>query len=190
MNKLSIDKICIAGILLGLGYALPFLTGQIPEIGNMLCPMHIPVLIAGFILGPYYGLILGFILPISRSAFFGMPYFYPTSIAMAFELATYGFLSGFIFKILQNKLKTDIIVNTLLALIIALFGGRIVWGIASFICNLTIQNSFTFKIFLAGAFINAWPGIILQIIIIPLLIKILSLNNKSKKYLIKFKGEE
>lgn len=44
-----------AGAALALCLVLPFLTGQIPQIGSALCPMHIPVLLAGFLCGPWVG---------------------------------------------------------------------------------------------------------------------------------------
>lgn len=50
-NRELILKITLSGVFLALGLLLPFLTGQIPEIGSMLCPMHIPVLICGFVCG-------------------------------------------------------------------------------------------------------------------------------------------
>ncbi len=81
---------------------LPFLTGQIPEIGSMLSPMHIPVLICGIICGWKYGILVGAITPILRSVIFHMPPMYPTAISMAFELATYGFVSGLLFKIFNE----------------------------------------------------------------------------------------
>ena len=74
----------LAAIFLVFGWILPLVTGRIPEIGNMLCPMHIPVMLCGFILGPWYGLIIGFITPLTRGFIFGMPTFYPTGISMAF----------------------------------------------------------------------------------------------------------
>ena len=103
MNKV-IFKISFSSICIALGIILPFLTGQIPEIGSMLLPMHIPVLICGFICGWKYGLLVGLITPLLRSVSFGMPPIYPTAIAMSFELAAYGFISGLLFKIVNKKL--------------------------------------------------------------------------------------
>jgi predicted membrane protein len=89
MNGTQIKKLAIAAMLLAIGYVLPFFTGQIQQIGNMLLPMHLPVMLAGLILGWQYGLAVGFITPITRSLIFGMPMLYPGAVAMAFELATY-----------------------------------------------------------------------------------------------------
>jgi len=55
-TKATVRKLAASGVCLALCLVLPFLTGQIREIGNMLCPMHIPVLLAGFVCGPGGGL--------------------------------------------------------------------------------------------------------------------------------------
>ena len=81
-------------MFLALGYVLPFFTGQIPAVGKMLLPMHIPVLLCGFVCGWQYGLMVGFIVPLFRSVLAGMPVMMPTAVGMAFELATYGVLCG------------------------------------------------------------------------------------------------
>jgi len=111
-----------AAMCLALCMVLPFLTGQIPEIGGMLCPMHIPVLLAGFICGPWYALAVGFLAPPLRFVMFGMPRLMPTGLAMAFELATYGLIVG----ILYRKLAKNVI-NTYVSMIAAMLLGRVVW---------------------------------------------------------------
>jgi len=80
----------LAALFLALAFVLPMITGHVPQIGNMLCPMHFPVLLAGFVLGGPWGLALGFAAPLLRSVLFGHAPMYPIAIAMAFELATYG----------------------------------------------------------------------------------------------------
>lgn len=174
MKNKEIFNIAFSGILIAVGLVLPFLTGQIPEIGSMLLPMHLPVLICGFLCGWKYGLIVGFITPILRSFIFGMPYFYPAALAMGFELATYGFLCGLIFKFLNNK-NINLIISIYVSLIIAMIGGRVVWGVVRFIMGvIDSSNVFSFKLFIAGAFVTAWPGIVIQLIIVPLLLISLS----------------
>ena len=88
----------LAALFLALAFVLPMITGHVPQIGNMLCPMHFPVLLAGFVLGGPWGLALGFAAPLLRSVLFGMPPMYPIAIAMAFELATYGAVAGFMYR--------------------------------------------------------------------------------------------
>lgn len=163
--SLSTKKMVLAALFMAIGLVLPFLTGQIPSVGNMLLPMHIPVLLCGFICGWPYGLLVGFILPLLRSTLFGMPPMIPIAVAMAFELATYGLLSGLLYKVLPRR-KGSI----LLALVVAMLGGRIVWGIASLIIFGLQGMPFTWGIFMAGAFLNAIPGIVIQIVLIPLVL--------------------
>ena len=103
--QLQLVKICLAALFLALGWLMPFLTGQIPEFGNMLLPMHIPVMICGFVLGPVYGALIGFITPLTRSLIFGMPPILPTGLAMCFELMTYGFICGAGFYLLNKYVK-------------------------------------------------------------------------------------
>lgn len=178
MNKV-IFKISFSSICIALGIILPFLTGQIPEIGSMLLPMHIPVLICGFICGWKYGLLVGLITPLLRSVSFGMPPIYPTAIAMSFELAAYGFISGLLFKIVNKKL--NFILSVYSTLILALIIGRIVWGFVRFgIGMIDKTNIFSLELFLSGAVISCWPGIIIQLFIIPILLLTLKKLNLLK----------
>ena len=99
----TLYKWITSGVCLALCMVLPFLTGQIPQIGKALSPMHIPVLICGLVCGWPYGLVVGLIAPILRSLTFGMPPLFPTASAMAFELAAYGVFSGLLWKCLPKK---------------------------------------------------------------------------------------
>lgn len=157
----------LAALFLALAYLMPFLTGQIPEIGSMLCPMHLPVLICGFICGPVWGAVVGFIAPLFRSLLTGgFPPLFPTAVCMAFELAAYGAVAGVMHKLLPRK-RAFIYCSLLTAMI----AGRIVWGIAMFVCLGT--GGFTFAAFLAGAVTGAIPGIIAQIILVPAIVMLL-----------------
>ena len=160
----SIRKLTFAALFLALGLILPFFTGQIREIGNKLLPMHIPVLLCGFICGWKYGLLVGFITPLLRFSIFSMPAM-PNALTMAFELAAYGAISGILYaKLPKNKWRT------LLTLLIAMVAGRILWGIASLFIYGIGNSAFTWQMFIGGAILNAVPGIILQFILIPILI--------------------
>ena len=168
MNTLQIRKLTYAALFLALAIVLPFLTGQIPEIGSMLCPMHIPVLLCGFLCGWPWGLAVGFIAPLLRSVLFGAPPMVPGAVAMAFELAVYGAIAGLLYRLLPKK-KWSIYAS----LIIAMIAGRVVWGIVRLILAGLSGKGFTWAAFLAGAFTNAVPGIILQIVLIPVLVMVL-----------------
>ena len=155
-------------LFFAIALVLPFITGQIPEIGAMLSPMHIPVLLCGFVCGWPWGLAVGLIAPMLRSVLFGMPTMYPTAIAMTFELAVYGALTGILYRLLPRKTW-----SVYAALILAMIGGRLVWGAAQYVLLLARGTAFTPELFLAGAVINAIPGIILHIVLIPVLVIVL-----------------
>ncbi|MDE6724087.1 MAG: ECF transporter S component [Ruminiclostridium sp.] len=161
--KKTVKNLTLAAMFLAIGMVLPFLTGQIPQIGNMLLPMHIPVLLCGLICGWQYGAAVGFVLPLLRSAVFGMPVFFPAATAMAFELMTYGLVVGLLYKIS----RWQCVIALYRCLILAMIAGRAVWGIVQFIQLGVFGNGFTLKMFMTGAFLNAIPGIILQLILIP-----------------------
>lgn len=163
-----------AAMFLALAYVLPFLTGQIPQIGSMLCPMHIPVLLCGFICGWQWGLVVGFIAPLLRAMTLGTPLLFPTGICMAFELATYGAVAGLLHRALPKK-KSSVYGSLLMAMI----SGRLVLGVVMFICMGIQGGGFGFSAFLTGAVINALPGIMVQIILIPVLVMMLDKANFS-----------
>ena len=156
-------KLTLSALFIALGLVLPLLTGQLKALGNAFLPMHLPVLLCGLIVGPWYGLVVGLILPILRHFIFGMPPLYPTAIAMSFELATYGFVVGYVYK--NSRWKCIIALYE--SLIIAMITGRIVWGIITMILLGINGQAFTWQMFMAGAFLNAIPGIVFQLIFIP-----------------------
>ena len=174
-KQTKVYKMVLSALFLALAFVLPFLTGQIPEIGSMLCPMHIPVLLCGFLCGWPWGLAVGFIAPLLRSLTLGMPPMFPTALCMAFELAAYGAFAGLLYRLLPRN-KSSVYV----ALVGSMILGRIVWGSAMYVC-MGIQGSpFGFPAFLAGAVTNAIPGIIVQIILVPILVILLSHESHSK----------
>ena len=154
-----------AALCLALCMVLPFLTGQIPQIGSALSPMHIPVLLCGFICGWPYGLVVGLLAPLLRFMLFGMPPIFPTGIAMAFELASYGVATGLLYKKLPKTIP-----NIYISLIVSMLAGRVVWGIVMSIIAGVSQVQFSLQLFLAGAFLNAVPGIICHLILIPVIV--------------------
>ena len=162
----------LAAMFLALALVLPLLTGQIPQIGNALCPMHLPVLLCGFFCGPWYALAVGGVAPLLRFAIFGMPPIIPKGIAMCFELATYGFAAGMLYRLLPKK-KPYIYVS----LIGAMLAGRIIWGAARAVLYGLGKSEFSMAFFIADGFLNAIPGIIVQIVLIPILVMALGKYN-------------
>ena len=164
-KKPEAKKLTLSAMFLAMALLMPFLTGQIPQVGSMLCPMHIPVMLCGFFCGGTRGLIVGFVAPLLRSAMFGMPPMFPVAICMSFELATYGAVSGLLYSKLPRK-KSSIYISLLTAMV----AGRLVWGLARFLCTGLDASAFGLSAFWAGAVTTAIPGIIVQILLIPVLV--------------------
>lgn len=165
MSPLQIRRLTYAALYLAIAIVLPFVTGQIPEIGAMLCPMHIPALLCGFMCGWPWGMGVGLIAPLLRSVLFGMPPMFPQAVAMSFELAVYGGMAG----LLRQKLPRTL-GGTYAVLGISMIAGRIVWGAVRVVLAGLSGSAFTWGLFLSGAVTGAIPGIILQLILIPTLV--------------------
>ena len=161
-------KLVTAGVCLALCLVLPFITGQIQAIGNMLLPMHLPVLLCGFVTGPAYAMAVGFIAPLLRYLLFGMPTILPIGLAMAFELAAYGAVSGALYRLLPKKGA-----SVYVSLVAAMVAGRVVWGAVQYVIFGLQGTAFTAAAFLAGAVTTAIPGIVLQLVMIPPLVIVL-----------------
>lgn len=167
-NRRYIRKLVLAGLFLALCLLLPFVTGQIQQIGQMLAPMHLPVLLCGVVCGPVWGAAVGFTAPLLRYALFGMPPVFPMGLSMAFELAVYGLVIGLLYRLLPKK-PAYIYVSLLTSMIL----GRVVWGCARLVFAGIKGGSFTFAMFISGAFTTAVPGIICQIVLVPLIVLLL-----------------
>lgn len=163
MKTTATKNLALSAMFVAVGLVLPFLTGQIPQIASMLLPMHIPVFLCCLICGWKYGTMVGFILPLLRSFLFSMPIIFPNAISMAFELAAYGFIAGFLY----GRSRWQCIWAIYRSIITAMIGGRIVWAAAQIILLGLGGSAFTWKMFISGAFLNAIPGIIVQLILIP-----------------------
>ena len=153
-------RLTYSALYLAIALVLPFLTGQIPQIGSMLCPMHIPALLCGFVCGWPWGLAVGFIAPLLRSALFGMPTMVPAAVAMA-----YGAVAGLLYRVLPKRTGCIYV-----ALIAAMVAGRLVWGAARYLLAGLEHSAFTPALFLAGAVTTALPGILLHNVLIPVLV--------------------
>lgn len=170
-NKRSpVLNLTLSAMFLAVGLLLPLLTGQIKQVGKMLLPMHIPVIMCGLICGWKYGLGVGFVTPLLRSLVFLRPAIYPDAVAMALELATYGLVVG----LLYGHSRWKCIVSLYRSMIIAMIAGRVVWGVTEVILLGIGGEAFTWDAFIAGAFLEAFPGIILQLIFIPAMMLVLN----------------
>ena len=164
LMKKNVRNLTMSALFLALGLVLPIFTGQIPQIGSMLLPMHIPVFLCGLICGGPWGALVGLILPLLRSVLFGMPPLFPTAIAMCFELMTYGFVAGFLY----SRSRWQCVIALYRSMIASMVAGRLVWGVAQIVLLGLSGSAFTLQAFMAGALQdNAIPGIVLQLLLIP-----------------------
>ncbi len=155
----------MSAMCLAIGIILPQALHAIPNAGAVILPMHIPVLICGFICGPYFGLLNGLLTPLLSHLLFSMP---PTPMLgqMIIELGAYGLCSGLFNKVLKfdNELLKNYIV-----LIISMLCGRLLYGMANAL--IFKAGSYSLKIWLTAAFVTALPGIIIQLLIIPIIVR-------------------
>ncbi|MHC1721563.1 MAG: ECF transporter S component [Clostridiaceae bacterium] len=160
--KSTTRELALSGLLLASGVILPMIFHVFGMTGPIFLPMHIPVLIGGFLLSPQLALILGILTPLLSSLFTGMPVIFPMAIIMAIELGIYGFTASLAVR------KFNL--STIPALIAAMFSGRIAAGI----CVAFLVQSFGIKmdpvIYLKAAVLTGMPGILIQLILIPPLI--------------------
>lgn len=163
MKNGTIKNLTLTAMFLAIGMVLPLLTGQIQQIGNMLLPMHIPVFLCALVCGWRYGVPMAFILPLFRSVTMGMPPLYPTAISMAFEMATYAFVAGYLYE----RSRWQCTRALYRCMILAMIAGRIVWGIVQAVLLGMGGSALTLQAFIAGALLNAIPGIVLQLVLIP-----------------------
>ena len=173
MKSIKTKRLVLSAMLLCMGLVLPFLTGQIKEIGDSLLPMHIPVMLCGLLCGAYYGGAVGLMMPFLRSLFFGMPPIYPNAVWMSLELATYGFVIG----ILYFRAKRKSLAVLYISLVSAMLAGRVVWGISKALLLGLGGKAFTVAMFVSGGFIDSLPGMILQLILIPFIVKMIEKRN-------------
>lgn len=158
MDFNKIKRLVLAAMFLAMALILPFVTGNNIELGKMICPMHLPVMLCGFICGPVWGIAVGAVAPILRYAVFGAPLL-NVALCMTFELAVYGGVCGFMHKIFNKSFK--LIIPSLL---IAMVCGRIASGIANYFI---MDGKFALDVFIKGSVLISLPGMVVQIILVP-----------------------
>lgn len=163
--KFSTKKLVITAMLLAVGLVLPTLFHAFGG-GSALLPMHIPVLICGFVCGAPYGALLGLVLPLLSSVLTGMPPIFPVAPAMAFELCAYGVVTGLLYRKVRMPVYP--------ALLLGMLAGRAVSGVANAILMGFAGKDYGMTAFLTASFVTALPGIIIQLVVVPLLVMTLT----------------
>ena len=168
INSTPTRRLTTAALCVAIGVLLPQLFHPIPNFSSIFLPMHLPVLICGLICGWKYGMLCGILCPVLSFALAGMP---PAFIlpGMVCELAVYGLASGLIFARIHTG---SMVKNVYFALIPAMLLGRLFAGLVDGLIFRVGQ--YTFQIFISGLFVTALPGILVQLVLIPLLIVVLT----------------
>ena len=138
-------RLVITAVLLALGMVLPFLTGQIPTIGQMISPLHIPVFICALTCGWGWGAAV--------------------AIPMAVEMAVYGAVTGLLYRLLRRKFP--VLAGMLLAMLVAMIAGRIAGGGAKALVMGLQGTGYTFSAFIAGYFTGTAVGAVIHLILCP-----------------------
>lgn len=170
-----VKKLTLTAMFLSLGIVLPMFFGQVPQIGSMLLPMHIPVFLCAFICGWKYSAPMSFILPLLRSVLFSRPNMYPEAISIAFELAVYALVAGLIFEAFSKKDLKAVYVSMISAMVL----GRVVRILVQMALLGLKGTPFTFSAVFSSVVIVGLPGIILQLIAVPLILFTFKRNIKN-----------
>ncbi len=149
----------IAGavILPQLFHAIGAVSGTGKAVGTALFPMHIPVILAGFIGGPAVGAIAGILSPVISFAISSMP---AAAILpfMMIELGVYGLTAGLISGVKMNNFAQLVIVQ---------LAGRAVRALAILAAVYLFGSTTVAVASIGGLFTSGLFGIILQWAFIP-----------------------
>ncbi|MCI9510092.1 MAG: ECF transporter S component [Angelakisella sp.] len=167
MNQKTKDLV-FASLCVALGLVVPQVfhfipfVGAVPNLGGVFLPMHIPVLLCGFLCGWKYGAVCGAVVPFLSSVVTGMPVLWPQGVSMICELAVYGLVTGLLYRGMNQGIYPS--------LAAAMVAGRLVSGVAKAVFFGMAGKPFGMAAFLSGAFTMAIPGILLQLVLIPVLV--------------------
>lgn len=167
MKTRSVRQIALTGMCIALGVVLPVLFHAVPNAGSVLLPMHIPVLLCGFLAGWPFALACGVLTPALSTLFTGMP---PAAIlpAMVCELAVYGMVSSLIYHRMPKGRRVP---RLYLPLVAAMLAGRAVSGALNAL--VFSAGQYSLGAFVSASFVVALPGIVIQLVLIPALVGVL-----------------
>ena len=164
MKKLTVLNMSIlTALCVALCVVLPMTLHAIPKGGVLFSPMHLPVLLCGLVCGAPFGLVCGILGPLVSSLLTGMPVFGYMPVMMI-ELGLYGLISGLVMQFLRSG---KLVVDLYAALVIAMLGGRVITGILRAL--IFAGGSYSWSAWATGYFVSCLPGIIIQLILIPII---------------------
>jgi len=159
-----------SALYLALAVLLPIAFHAFGLGGRLFLPMHIPALLAGFLVGPSSGVIVGLLAPLVSYLLTGMPPTYAVPL-MSLELPMYGLVAGIAYRKLH--------LNIYIALVVAMIVGRVMFGLGLFVLGMFIELPYTAAVFFStgGAIVTGLPGIAVQIVLIPLIVAAFNRNS-------------
>lgn len=165
--RTQIRNLTFSALFLAMALLLPFLTGQIPQIGSLLSPMHIPAFLCGYVCGPLWGAVVGIVAPLLRHVLFGMP---PLTVAlpMCVELAVYAVIAGVLYRIFPKKPLWLYV-----SLAISMIGGRLIYSVIEMAMLGLSEEAFTPWLVILSTVTGTWAGIIVHFIIVPPLVMLI-----------------
>lgn len=163
MKMTNLTKYVTTAVCIALCVVLPMALHAIPNAGTLLSPMHLPVLLCGLVCGWPMGLLCGLAGPLLSCLITSMPSpaYLPT---MMLELAIYGLVTGLMMRVIHTgKLMADLYIS----LLTAMLAGRVITGVARAL--IFAAGTYSWKAWATGYFVSSFPGIILQLLLIPTL---------------------
>lgn len=169
--RIEKNNLTRSALLITVGLILPTIFHTFNLGGQVFLPMHIPVFVGGFILSPLYAAAVGFVTPLLSSLFTGMPQM-PFSLLMMFELCTYGWVTSLLY---HRYLK-----NIYAVMVLSMISGRITGCIGNYVLLTFVSGKlFSLSEYLKAVTLIAVPGIVVQLILVPALVKLI-LNYESE----------
>lgn len=163
MKMSYVKKLVLTAICAALCVVVPMVFHAVPNGGVIFLPMHIPVLLCGMMCGWQYGLLCGLAGPLLSSLITGMP---PAAVlpAMMLECGVYGLSTGLMMRYVRTgKNLADLYISLTVSMVL----GRVVSGIAK---ALIFAPGTTLAGWATVSFVTGLPGIVIQLVLIPLLL--------------------
>ena len=168
MNNMSyLKRSMFTAECIALCIVLPLAFHPIQNAGNIFLPMHIPVLLCGLICGGVFGLLCGLLGPFLSCVITGMPLM-ALLPGMMTELAIYGLGAGCMMSLVRTKkLHADLYIS----LFVSMLAGRLIGGAAR--AFIFLPGNYTIAIWAMGAFVTGLPGAVIQLILLPAIVRVL-----------------
>jgi len=157
-------------ILIALGILFPAVTGHF-GLESILLTMHIPILLAGFLLPINYSVFCGMATPILCTIFLGEPSVFPILPLIICETIALTSFANIFYVALHWKIYPALILTMLLGILVLFSAASILsW----------VVDGFSAVSYTSNSFVVGLPGFVLQILIIPIILKIAGLISRRK----------